>query len=90
MSSLRVDNIVNSAGTGAPSLSNGATFGQNTTITNIVINTTGITTFNHIRCVDSINVTGVCTANQFFGDGRYLSNVPGTTTGKSIALSIIA
>jgi|TARA_B100000085_G_C18507501_1_gene498151 hypothetical protein len=73
MSSLKVDEIANRAGTGAPVLDTGGTVAVGYALT----------------CGGGTNVTGVITATSFIGDGSGITNMPVVTPGKTIALKYI-
>ena len=87
MSEVRVDNIVDYGGKGAPTFDNGAVIsgvsslgnqakiGSNVTITSGGINVSGVT-IN----AGGLNITGVCTATTFEGDGTSLTGVAMTIT----------
>lgn len=54
----------------------------------LVINTVGVGTFSNLNA-EFINSTGICTATVLEGDGSQLTNLPGTTTSKSVGLFLI-
>lgn len=90
MSSLRVNKIVNYNDDGPVQFSQGATLPSGQTINgDIVINTTGIVTSTSLVVNGNMNV-GVVTASSFSGNGYGLTNVPGTLSGKGIALTLIS
>lgn len=89
MSVLRVQSIINEAGTGAPEFSKGATFPstQNFTDADLTINTTGIATITTL-VADHVNVVGIITGT-FVGNGFDITNPPGTPIGKVIGQHLI-
>ena len=90
MSVLRVQKIANEAGTGAVEFTKGATFpvSQNFTVSELLINTTGIATVTQLISTENINVVGVMTGT-FVGNGFNITNPPGTPTGKVVGLHLI-
>jgi len=95
MSSLRVNKIINEAGTGPVEFSKGVTFPAGAPIpeSNMTINTTGIVTTSDIFINDNINVVGTMTARdggKFIGNGFNITNPPGTPSGKVIGLYLIS
>jgi len=93
MSEIRVNNIKNEAGTGAPTFPNGATVvgtltGTATTAT-LATNAQGLTGTPNISVgtigATSLNATGVVTATSFSGNvtGNLTGNVTGNATGLS-------
>jgi|TARA_B100000085_G_scaffold177211_1_gene161488 hypothetical protein len=44
---------------------------------------------NQTITANNINITGVATATSFIGDGSGLTNLPGVSAAKSIAISLI-
>ncbi len=94
MSSLRVNKIIDEAGTGPVEFTKGVTFPDGASIpeVNITINTTGIVTTSDIVINENIEVVGVMTARiggKFVGNGFDITNPPGTTSGKVIGLYLI-
>ena len=71
MSEIRVNNIANEAGTGAPTLTYGAQ----------------VPTGMGITGAGGINITGVLTATTFVGDGSNLTGVSGFATALSSSQS---
>ena len=95
MSSLRVNKIINEAGTGPVEFSKGVTFpdGASIPVDNMTINTTGIVTTSDIVINENINVVGTMTARdggKFVGNGFNITNPPGTPSGKVIGLYLIS
>lgn len=95
MSSLRVNKIIDEAGTGPVEFTRGVTFPAGATIpeSSMTINTTGIVTTSDITINDNINVVGVMTARsggKFVGNGFNITNPPGTSSGKVIGLYLIS
>jgi len=39
---------------------------------------------------NQMNITGVCTATNFTGDGSAITNLPGVDASRTIALGVIA
>jgi hypothetical protein len=94
MSEIRVNNIKNEAGTGAPTFPNGATVlgtltGTATTAT-LATNAQGLTGTPNISVgtigATSLNATGVVTATSGFS-GNLTGNVTGNLTGNATGLS---
>lgn len=95
MSSLRVNKIIDEAGTGPVEFTKGVTFpvGASIPVDNMTINTTGIVTTSDITINENIEVVGVMTARtggKFIGNGFNISNPPGTPSGKVIGLYLIS
>lgn len=95
MSSLRVNKIIDEAGTGPVEFTKGVTFpvGASIPVDNMTINTTGIVTTSDITINDNIEVVGVMTARtggKFVGNGFNITNPPGTPSGKVIGLYLIS
>lgn len=95
MSSLRVNKIIDEAGTGPVEFTKGVTFpvGASIPVDNMTINTTGIVTTSDITINENIEVVGVMTARtggKFVGNGFNISNPPGTPSGKVIGLYLIS
>ena len=100
MSTLRVNKITNSTGSGPPSFTKGITFPSNvsfadtsvsSTLIGIAISApTGIMTATNLVATQ-ITVQGVCTATSFSGIAGPigLTNLPGTPNGKAIALTLV-
>ena len=88
-SQIRVDSITDLNGTGAVTLSYGASIpsGQLLNVQGNV-NISGIATVGFLTAKNA-NVTGVITATSFVGSGSGLTNVPVVSSSKSIALAII-
>lgn len=70
---LNVNEIVNQNGTAAPILSIGATVASDNTVV----------------CLGGVSVTGTLQATSFVGDGAGLTNIPGLTVSKGIAIKRI-
>jgi len=87
-SQIRVDQVVDVAGTGAPELTYGATLASGGILsTSGNINITGIAT---VGVITSTNMsTGVVTATSFVGDGSQLTGLPVLGESKAIAFAII-
>lgn len=95
MSSLRVNKIINEAGTGPVEFTKGVTFPSGASVpdSKMTINTTGIVTTSDIVINENINVVGVITARsggKFVGNGFEITNPPGTSSGKVIGLYLIS
>ena len=95
MSSLRVNKIIDEAGTGPVEFTKGVTFPSGASIpeSNMIINTTGIVTTSDIVINENIEVVGVMTARsggKFVGNGFDITNPPGTPSGKVIGLYLIS
>jgi len=88
-SQIRVDSITDVNGTGAVTLSYGASIpsGQ---LLNVQgnLNISGIATVGFLTAKNA-NITGVVTATTFSGNGSQLTNIPVVSSSKSIALAII-
>jgi len=88
-SQIRVDSITDVNGTGAVTLSYGASIpsGQ---LLNVQgdLNISGIATVGFLTAKNA-NIIGVITATSFVGNGSQLTNVPVVSSSKSIALAII-
>ena len=88
-SQIRVDSITDVNGTGAVTLSYGASIpsGQ---LLNVQgdLNISGIATVGFLTA-NNANIIGVITATSFVGNGSQLTNVPVVSSSKSIALAII-
>lgn len=89
MSVLRVNKILDEAGTGPVSFPQGVEFPEGTTFPEPIINTTGIVTATTVDCTTA-QVAGVTTATSFFGNGYNMTNVPGTPSARVIALYLIS
>jgi len=90
MSVLRVNKITNEAGTGPVEFTQGAIFPVGVdTPSELVINSTGILTATSLNTTNTF-VVGVMTATTFSGNGSQLTSVPGTPSGKVIALHLIS
>jgi hypothetical protein len=89
MSVLRVQQLMNEAGTGPVEFTKGATLPSGSQL-NVQgnINATGISTVGSLSAT-GINVTGVMTATTFVGDGSGVTNIPLITTGKAIGIAVI-
>lgn len=95
MSSLRVNKIIDEAGTGPVEFTKGVTFPSGASVpdSKMTINTTGIVTTSDIVINENINVVGVITARsggKFVGNGFQITNPPGTSSGKVIGLYLIS
>ena len=95
MSSLRVNRIIDEAGTGPVEFTKGVTFPSGASVpdSKMTINTTGIVTTSDIVINENINVVGVITARsggKFVGNGFEITNPPGTSSGKVIGLYLIS
>lgn len=90
MSVLRVQKIVNEAGTGAVEFTRGATFpqSQNFTSNDLTINSVGVATVTTLLASSGMNVVGVMTGT-FVGNGFKITNPPGTPLGKVIGQHLI-
>lgn len=73
MSTLKVDQITDRLGTGAPVISNGAVVSAGYAVT----------------CAGGVNITGVVTATSFIGDGANLTNLAVVTPSKAAAFKKI-
>ena len=87
-SQIRVDQVVDLAGTGAPELTHGATLAAGGILSSSGnINITGIAT---VGVITSTNMsTGVVTATSFVGDGSQLTGLTVLGESKAIAFAII-
>lgn len=95
MSSLRVNKIIDEAGTGPVEFTKGVSFPAGASIpeSKLTINTTGIVTTSDIVINENIEVVGVMTARtggKFVGNGFNITNPPGTASGKVIGLYLIS
>lgn len=90
MSVLRVNKITDESGTGPVEFSKGVSFPSSIDINNTmsINSTSGILTANSLKSTN-VSLTGVCTATTFYGVGSGLTNLPGTSTKKAIALILI-
>jgi hypothetical protein len=88
-SSVRVDSIVNLAGTGPVELTYGATIPAGEALeVQGNINLTGVTTVGQLS---STNLTATnIVANSFVGDGSSLTGLPTVDSGKAIAIALIS
>ncbi len=91
MSVLRVNKVTNGAGTGPVEFTKGVIYPVGVEIPNdeMVINSTGIMTAPSLNTTNTF-VVGVMTATTFLGNGFQLTSVPGTPSGKVIALHLIS
>ena len=90
MSVLRVNKITNEAGTGPVEFTKGVSFPEGVAVpSELSINTTGIMTAPNL-VTTNVFATGIITATTFFGNGSQLTSVPGTPSGKVIALHLIS
>lgn len=87
-SQIRVDQVVDIVGTGAPELTYGATIPAGGIFSSSGnLNISGIAT---VGVITSTNMsTGVVTATSFVGDGSQLTNLTILGESKAIALAII-
>ena len=95
MSSLKVNKIIDEAGTGPVEFTKGLTFSPGSDIPeeNTTINTTGIVTTSDLTINDNMEVVGVMTARSggtFIGNGFRITNAPGTPSGKVIGLYLLS
>ena len=95
MSSLRVNKIIDEAGTGPVEFTKGVTFPSGASIPedNMTINTTGIVTTSDITINDNIEVVGVMTAELVVSLLVMDLTSPilqGTPSGKVIGLYLIS
>lgn len=93
MSVLRVNEIVNRTEDGPVEFTKGLEVPANQSISgDIVINaTSGIVTASTFSLTEGLNVTGIVTANTFFGNGSQITGIVGeTTTAKAIAIALIS
>jgi hypothetical protein len=89
MSTLRVNKIANLNDNGPVSLEKGLILPSGFAIDgNVVISTTGIATVTSL-VAENVNVTGVMTATTFLGDASALTNLPGLSNSKTVALNFI-
>ena len=87
-SQVRVDQITDIAGTGAPELTYGATLPSGSTMTSSGdVNISGIATVGFITATHM--TAGIVTATSFVGNGSQLTSIPTTSAGKAIALKFI-
>lgn len=73
MSSIQVKEITNRLGTGAPTLTHGAT----------------VPVGYGLTAAGGINVVGVLTSTTFVGDGSALTGISGATVGQAISFKIL-
>ena len=84
-SQVRVDQITNFLGNGAPELVYGATVPSGATLTaNGDLNLTGVTTVGFLTTQNA--TVGIVTASSFVGDGSGLTSLQVTSAGKAYAL----
>lgn len=88
-SAVRVDSIVDLAGTGPVELTYGATVPSGNTITaQGNVNLTGVAT---VGVVSSTSLTATTvTATSFVGNGSALTGLPTVNSGKAIAIALIS
>jgi hypothetical protein len=87
-SQIRVDQITNVDGSGAPELTYGATLPEGSQFeVNSNINISGIATVGFLTATNM--TVGVLTASQFIGDGSELTGLPTLGESKAIALAYI-
>ncbi len=87
-SQVRVDQITDVEGTGAPELTYGATLPSGSVLTcNGNLNISGIATVGFITATNM--TAGIVTATSFVGDGSQLSGLPVLGESKAIAFAII-
>jgi len=86
---IRSNSIANKTGTGAVTLSYGASIppGQLLSVQGN-LNISGIATVGFLTSQNA-NITGVVTATTFSGNGSGLTNIPVVSASKSIALRYI-
>lgn len=82
MSELRVDKIVNSAGSGAVEFTGGITLPAGQTLSGIAQTAEGLT------ATASVNTTGIITATKFVGDGSSLTGVGATANTRTNTLVV--
>jgi hypothetical protein len=88
-SQIRVDNIIDFLGTGAPDLPYGATIPSGGTLTvNGNVNLAGVSTVGFLSATNG-SVIGILTATSFVGDGSGLVGLQVVNPSKSIAFAII-
>ena len=88
-SAVRVNSIVDLAGTGPVELTYGATVPAGNTLTaQGNVNLTGVSTVNTISSTN-LNATTV-TASSFVGNGSQLIGLPVVNSGKAIAIALIS
>jgi len=73
MSTLKVDQITDRLGTGAPVITNGAVVSAGYAVT----------------CAGGVNITGVVTATSFVGSGANLTNLTVVTPSNAVAFKRI-
>lgn len=87
-SQVRVNQITDIEGTGAPELTYGATLPSGSTLTSSGnVNISGIATIGFITTTHM--TAGIVTATSFVGDGSQLSGLPVLGESKAIAFAII-
>ena len=88
-SAVRVDSIVDLAGTGPVELTYGATIPPGEVLeVQGNINLTGVTTVGQLSSTNLTATTIV--ANSFVGDGSELTGLPTVDSGKAIAIALIS
>ena len=88
-SAVRVNSIVNLAGTGPVELTYGATIPTGEILSSQGnVNLTGVSTVSTVSSTD-LNATTV-TASSFVGDGSQLTGLPTVSSSKAIAIALIS
>ena len=92
MSVLRVNKIINEAGTGPVEFTNGVTFpdGVNPPEDISINSNTGVVTATNAVLTNSFVVGVVTATSPFQGNGAGLTGVTGTTNGKVIGIFLIS
>ena len=92
MSVLRVNKIIDEAGTGPVEFTNGVTFPDGVALPeNLSINsTTGVVTTANANFTNSFVVGVVTATSPFQGSGVGITNVTGTSSGKVIGIFLIS
>lgn len=88
-SAVRVNSIVNLAGSGPVELTYGATIPTGGILSSQGnVNLTGVSTVSAVSSTD-LNATTV-TASSFVGDGSQLTGLPTVSSSKAIAIALIS
>jgi len=92
MSTLRVNKIVNLNDNGPVSFTQGATIPAGKTLSGDgSLSSTGAISSEDVTVTGNLTSnSGTITATAFSGVGLNLTNIPGTTVGQAIALTIIS
>lgn len=89
-SQIRADQIVDLNGSGPPQFPNGLNVpAQKTLNVSGRMNVSGVTTISSLSA-SYINVSGVCTAGFFVGDGSSLTNLQALQKGKAAAFAFLS